>query len=327
MYKWTNVENIHTHSLGVSGNLRWNTTGITVLSTVAMRRLTDIYIDENDTLYLAAEVTDQVVWKLTKNSATPTIVAGQLFIHGVNSTLLDNPQGVLLDSNGFIYVTDYNGHRLQRFDGISLNGVTVAGIAGLSGPAINQLNGPRYMTMDATETYIYIADSANHRVMRFPRTSTSGSNGVIVAGGNGSGNGNHQLNHPFGIYMNSAISNDLYIVNGNGHSVMRWTPGAPSGTFIAGTPGSPGSSSTQLILPRGIRIDSYSNVYVADMYNHRIQMFCQQSSVGVTIAGLVGIAGNGATELNRPQGIAFDSAMNLYVNDALNNRVQKFLKL
>ena len=63
------------------------------------------------------------------------------------------------------------------------------------------------------------------------------------------------------------------------------------------------------------------------MYNHRIQMFCQQSSVGVTIAGLVGIAGNGATELNRPQGIAFDSAMNLYVNDALNNRVQKFLKL
>ena len=152
---------------------------------------------------------------------------------------------------------------------------------------------------------MYIADGANNRIMRYPLSSTSGSNGVIVAGGNGAGNANNQLNHPWGIYFNSAISNDLYITNYNGHSIMKWTPGAPSGTFIAGVPGSPGSGFTQLNVPEGIRVDSYLNVYVADLANHRIQMFCQNSSVGITIAG-TGTGGSSATQLNTPRGITFD---------------------
>ncbi|CAF4213950.1 unnamed protein product, partial [Adineta steineri] len=35
----------------------------------------------------------------------------------------------------------------------------------------------------------------------------------------------------------------------------------------------------------------------------------------------------GATQFNDPRGIAFDSAMNMYIGDSFNYRVQKFMKL
>ncbi|CAF4408868.1 unnamed protein product, partial [Adineta steineri] len=34
-----------------------------------------------------------------------------------------------------------------------------------------------------------------------------------------------------------------------------------------------GSTATQLYYPLAISFDSYGNIYVADQYNHRIQMF------------------------------------------------------
>ncbi|CAF1026658.1 unnamed protein product [Adineta steineri] len=68
------------------------------------------------------------------------------------------------------------------------------------------------------------------------------------------------------------------------------------------------------------------NVYIADGGNNRIQLFCANSNVGVTIAGN-GTSGNGATQLSGPRGIAFDSAMNMYIGDTGNGRVQKFTKL
>jgi len=39
------------------------------------------------------------------------------------------------------------------------------------------------------------------------------------------------------------------------------------------------------------------------------------------------MSGSSSIQLNNPQGIAFDSAMNLYVADRGNHRIQKFMKL
>ncbi|CAF3631381.1 unnamed protein product [Adineta steineri] len=163
---------------------------------------------------------------------------------------------------------------------------------------------------------MYIADDGNNRVMRYPMSSTTGTNGTIVAGGAGAGNTNTQLNNPWGLYYLPTISNYLYITNAAGHSVMRWIPGASSGEFIAGTPGVSGSNATTLNTPLGIKLDSYLNMFVVDYLNNRVQMFCQNNQTGVTIVGN-GTAGSSAIQLNGPRGLAFDSSMNLRpdVND------------
>ena len=67
-------------------------------------------------------------------------------------------------------------------------------------------------------------------------------------------------------------------------------------------------------------------MYVVDWSNHRVQMFCQNNKQDTTIIEN-GISGNNSTQFSQPGGIAFDAAINMYICDTGNHRVQKFLKL
>jgi len=72
--------------------------------------------------------------------------------------------------------------------------------------------------------------------------------------------------------------------------------------------------------PLAIAIDSSSNVYVADTFNHHIQKF---SSNGQFITKW-GSEGKGDGQFNSLTGIAVDSSGYVYVADAENHRIQKF---
>ncbi|CAF0718554.1 unnamed protein product [Adineta steineri] len=311
---------------GTTGNV-WNTSGITILNSSQVTNVVDIYIDSNNTLYITDEASSTVVWRLLKNATSATVIAGIKDSKGSSNTQLDHPQGVYVDTNGTMYISDYYNHRVQKYINGPNIGITIAGRSWSdAGSSLNQLNGPRYITLDPTQAYIYIADSINHRIMRYSTNSISGDNGTVVAGGNGAGNTIISLTQPWGIWYQPSISSDFFITNYLGHSVIRWTPGASSGTFIAGVPGTRGSGSTLLDSPMGLKLDKYLNIFVVDHSNHRIQMFCAGNQTGITIVG-TGVSGKTATTLNRPRGIAFDSNMNMYITDFDNKRVQKFLKL
>ncbi|CAF1468247.1 unnamed protein product [Adineta steineri] len=309
-----------------TGNYTWNTSGITILDSSQVTHVVDIYIDSNNNLYITDELTSTVVWRLLENATSATVVAGIKDSKGSSNTQLNFPQGVYVDTNGTMYVSDFYNHRVQKYINESNIGITIAGRSWSDGSSLNQLNGPRYITLDSTQAYIYIADGYNHRIMRYSTNSISGDSGTLVAGGTSQRNTDTSLNLPWGIWYQPSVSSDLFITNHDGHSIMRWTPGAPSGTFIAGVPGKSGSSSTLLHGPMGIRLDKYLNMFVVDHFNHRIQMFCANSKTGITIIG-TGISGSTATTLYEPRGIEFDSDMNMYITDYGNMRVQKFLKL
>ncbi len=304
----------------------WNTTGITVLGSSPEIAASGVYVDSNDTLYAVDSNINYVVWKLLKNAANATIIAGIKRSRGLNSSQLYKPEDVYVDRNGNIYVSDSYNHRIQKFINGSNIGITIAGITGSGGSSLNQLYYPLYFTFDSTDTYMYVADSFNHRIMRYLTNSTSGTNGTLVAGGTRAGNTNTSLSLPWGIHYLPSVSDDLFITNFAGESVIRWKPGASSGVFVTSKSGVSGSNSTLLHGPMGIKIDTYLNIYVVDSSNKRVQMFCANNQTGITIAG-TGVAGSSATQLNRPAGIAFDSAMNMYIGDTDNHRVQKFLKL
>ena len=308
------------------GNLRWNTTGITVLNSTYISHISDLFFDANDTMYIVDEYPNSVVVKLPKNAIMPTLIAGVSLSLGSNSTQLNYPQGVYIDAKQNLYVTDYYNYRIQKYINGSFNGVTIAGITMLPGSAANQFGGLRYLSFDPSETYMYVTDCGNHRIMRYLTNSTTGTNGTIVAGGNGNGSATNQLSYPWGIDYRPMISDFMYITNYLGHTVTKWAPGASLGTFVAGTPGVAGSNATSFINPMGIKLDANLNMFVVDNGNHRVQMFCYNNQTGVTVVGN-GTAGNTPTLLSGPRGIAFDSSMNMYVSDHTNMRIQKFLKL
>ncbi|CAF1509914.1 unnamed protein product [Adineta steineri] len=309
----------------MSNGSRWNTTGITILSAPTTGRLIGMFFDSLDTLYIADQ-TNYTVWKLLKNTTTPIVIAGTLGTPGATATTLYYPQSVYVDSNKILYVSDNNNHRVQKYINESTNGITMIGVTNISGATLYQLNSPRYLTFDSTDTYMYVADSGNHRIMRYPANSTSGDDGTIAAGGNGSGIASTQLDTPWGIFYDETISKYMYITNSGAHTVMKWLPGASNGTVIAGVAGVSGSNATLLNSPRDIKLDAYLNIYVVDYNNNRTQLFCRNNSNGITITGN-GAPGNAATTLSGPRGIAFDSSMNMYVSEYGAYRVQKFLTL
>ena len=95
----------------------------------------------------------------------------------------------------------------------------------------------------------------------------------------------------------------------------------PSGNFLTKW-GSRGDADGQFDKPHGVAVDSFGNVFVADLGNHRIQKF---DSSGNFLAkwGCDG-SGDGEFGFGGPYGIAVDLSGNLLVADSGNHRIQKF---
>jgi DNA-binding beta-propeller fold protein YncE len=94
--------------------------------------------------------------------------------------------------------------------------------------------------------------------------------GIVVAGGQGEGNGLRQLSYPRGIIVDQLGS--VYVADGGNHRLIRWLTGAREGTIVAGGNG-PGEQPNQFSCPIDLSFDRQKNLYVVDHLNHRVQKF------------------------------------------------------
>ncbi|CAF3380898.1 unnamed protein product [Rotaria socialis] len=277
-------------------------------------------LDSANSLYVA-DYHNNRIQKWLSGATNGTTIAGQSSgVAGASSSALTMPVAIVLDSANNMYFTDRGNHRVMYWTNGASSGTTIAGTTGVSGSANNQFYMPSDLTRIASTNTLYIADTFNNRIMRY---LSGASSGTVVAGGNGAGNANTQLNLPFSFAFDSS-SNSFIIANYNAHSVVRWVLGASSWTLIAGVVGSAGSTSTSFNAPLSVVLDSMNNMFIADTNNDRIQFFLAGQSNGTTIAGITGLPGTAHTQLNVPYWAIIDNQYNLYVADTFNDRVQKF---
>ncbi|CAM4765163.1 unnamed protein product [Rotaria magnacalcarata] len=313
------------------GNLQWMTGGVTIIgngqgsSEVYLAFPGGLYLEPKTQHLYVADIQNNRVLKSLGYGEAVTVAGQSDGTGGSTADTLWSPVDVFADEYENVFVADWNNHRIQYWEKNATSGKTVAG-NGTRGSTLHQFSYPSRVLVDSKKNII-VADTQNARIMKWPfKSDPKTSVGTIIAGGNGAGLNPYQLNNPSGLYLDE-INQILYVTNEDSHSVTQWIIGDYENRNIyAGIPGRPGNSSAQLFYPQGVTMDPYGNLYVADVSNHRIQMFCPDAVFGITIAG-TGQSGAADDQLSYPYDIAFDPGMNLYVSDTWNNRIQRFNRI
>lgn len=241
-----------------------------------------------------------------------------------------------------LYVADEFNCTIRKLTQVGTNWVVTTIAGSVTNSAANDGVGTNALFVDpnsitaAGSSLLYVTDGSGNTVRRLTRSGTNWTVLTIAGSGNfGNKDGTNnaaQFDNPDGVAVSA--SGMLYVVDSLNseirtvtHTGTNWIVKTLAGSeFSTGTDDGTGTNA-QFFDPIGIAIDTSGNAYVADTGNSSLR---EVTSVGVvgTIAGAGGGQGNdNGTGSNarfyRPQGIAADSAGNLYVADSANSTIRK----
>ena len=247
-----------------------------------------------------------------------------------------------MDGAGNLYIADTYNHRIRKVDADTGNISTVAGsgtpgFGGDGGAATEAtLNWPHGVAVDNAGN-LHIADRNNHRIRKVDADTGSISavagSGSLGFGGDGGAATAARLLWPQGVALDSA--GNLYIAGRFNHRIRKVDADTGSISTVAGSGeagfGGDGGAAAAATLnyPTGVAVDSSGNLLIADTRNHRIRKVVATTGSIRTVAGTgtPGFGGDGdaaaAAMLNNPEGVAVDSAGNLYIADTYNHRVRR----
>ncbi|MBV8666508.1 MAG: DUF4214 domain-containing protein [Burkholderiaceae bacterium] len=257
------------------------------------------------------------------------------------------PHGLAVDSDGYVYVADSGNNCIRK---ITPSGMvtTLAGNAPYPGStdgtgAAAGFNYPYGVVADGTGN-LYVTDSYNNSIRKVtPAGSTTAVVGAAEIEGSTDATGPEasfnfnsyeQWRLPswafvVGIVQDSA--GNLFVADTNNHTIRKITPTGVVSTF-AGMTGYAGTAdglgiNAMFHTPAGLAIDSADNIYVADSGNNTIRTITPAGQVA-TLAGTPGSVGSRdgmgpAALFYDPQGVALDSAGNIYVTDSGNFIIRK----
>jgi sugar lactone lactonase YvrE len=226
---------------------------------------------------------------------------------------------------------------------------TLAGLSGNLGTnngtgAAARFYGPSGVTVDVAGN-LYVTDMMNSTIRKvtpggvvttFAGTAGVDPNGNPLTGYVNATGASARFYYPTAITIDSATN--LYIADSFNGDIRKVTSARVVST-VAGFPNLnadgfplPGTedgtgTAARFFRPSGIAVDSATNIYVADTFNHTIRKI-DAAQIVTTLAGAAGAAGSTdgiavLARFNYPSGLALDSNGNLYIADSANNTIRK----
>ena len=191
----------------------------------------------------------------------------------------------------------------------------------------NLTNDPTYSgTTSPTLLVTNASSSLSGQQYRYVATS-----GGVVATSNAATLSVAQAFFPFPTSIAADASGNLYVSDSNTNVIQKITA-AGQVSLIAGQTGTAGSTdgngaSARFNMPAGITVNSTGIIFVADTANATIRRIGSDGAV-TTFAGTASVRGSAdgtgtAAMFSMPNGIAVDTAGNLYVADSMNDTIRK----
>ena len=181
------------------------------------------------------------------------------------------------------------------------------------GDGFNQLSLPFALCIDDDGT-LFIADTHNHRIVRWNTKQCE-----IVAGRKGKGNRPDQLNAPVAVLIDP-INQKLIIGEEGNRRIMRWSLGQQrDGDWD-------GEIMISNIISLGLAMDDEGSLYASDIEKNEVYRYGRDDrEQRVIVAGGYG-KGGALNQLNDPRHIFVDGNRSIYVSDAGNHRVVRWLR-
>ena len=298
-----------------------------------------VAMDSAGNVYVA-DLQNSTIRKIT-SAGVVTTLAGSAGSSGTNNgtgsaARFDFPCGVAVDSAGNVFVADTSNNTIRK---VTPAGVvtTLAGSAGSSGTnngtgSAALFSRPGGVAVDSAGNVI-VADTSNNTIRKVTPagvvTTLAGSAGSIGTN-NGTGSA-ARFYYPQGVAVDSA--DNVVVADTYNNTIRKVTP-AGVVTTLAGSAGpigwggyADGTGGAALFSrPSGVAVDSAGNVYVADG-NSVIRKVSPAGSnwMVTTLAGNVGNEGwadgtGSVAQFSYPEGLAMDSAGNIYVADMVTIR-------
>jgi uncharacterized protein (TIGR03437 family) len=262
---------------------------------------------------------------------------------GIGGVHLTAPRNVLAAPDGRVFISDFAAHRILILE-------PRGNFNALPAPSPN-FNSPAGLALDPAG-HLYIADSANGRVLRYSNQGvyTVHASGLdrptglawhpdgylLIAGASGDflwrvNPGLKLITLPTG-GRDVAVDRSAHTVTAGGSWVRRVAPSGLIEILVANEfqtfrGENVLATEARLHRPSAVALDSQQNLYIADTLNHRIRRVDRQGKIS-TFAGTgePGFRGDGGpalfAQLNAPAALVFDAFDNLYVADTLNHRVR-----
>ena len=343
-----------------------NTGAFPLASPNSLSGPSDVKVDQNGNV-MVADTTNNRVVQFAANAKSASRVWGQsdFVSNGPNQikpASLNLPYHMAIDYSSppfALYVSDTGNNRVLVWkDSAGFRNGDPADLAigqpnlrtgaanvdsqGSSNPSRTSLSSPEGIAVNPADGTLYVSDTGNNRVLRYPRPVNQSGRispdaviGQLDFSSSLSASVNAtSLNSPglLGIGPNG----DLFVADSGNNRVLEFPAGAGNGAAAVRVYGQPGMttavrptqvSAQTLATPVGIAVDPAGNLYVADTGANRVMVFpnTQNAPVAGMAAAFVigqasfGTAGSG--NLKTPTGVGLDSSGNIYVADNGNNRV------
>jgi uncharacterized protein (TIGR03437 family) len=279
-----------------------------------------------------------VLWILTGALMVPAVIQAQISpaayralgqadlgrngVNRVQGTEVTSPVGIALDSRGGqvkLFISDTGNHRVlgwadtQSYQAgdppqVVLGQLSAEASAPL-GLGSAGFNFPTGLALDPQTGDLYVADTGNHRVLRFidpfnnpARVEPDAVYGQTDLNGrspNGSGNVRNALRTPQAVAVDA--SGNLWIADTGNHRVLRYPAGvlsisAPAADLVLGQRDFEGNAQNRsgegvtpagFDSPAGLALDAAGNLYISDTGNARLLRFARPFAPESTAAAVI----------------------------------------